>query len=99
MLLEGPNAPGMRAVRIVVHGDVQGVGFRYYTRAQAARQGVAGWVRNRRDGTVEGWGEADSERVEAWLGAVRRGPEGSHVRELEVHEEAPQNLRGFQITG
>jgi acylphosphatase len=87
----------MRAVHVIVHGDVQGVGFRYYTRGQGKRIGVMGWVRNLRDGTVEGWAEGAPAQVEEWLAAVRRGPEGSYVRELEVHEETPQNLQGFEV--
>ncbi len=87
----------MRAVRVVVHGDVQGVGFRYYTRTHGQRLGLAGWVRNLRDGTVEAWCEGNAEQVELWLTAVRRGPEGSFVRELALKEEAPQNVRGFEV--
>lgn len=87
----------MRAVRVIVHGDVQGVGFRYFTRGQAQRLGILGWVLNRPDGTVEAWGQGPPEQVEAWLAAVRRGPEGSWVRELQVFEESSQELAGFVV--
>ncbi|GMU53095.1 MAG: acylphosphatase [Candidatus Xenobia bacterium] len=87
----------MRAVRVVVHGDVQGVGFRYFTRSQAGRLGLMGWVLNRPEGTVEAWAEGSPEAVEHWLAALRRGPEGSWVRLVEQSEESPQLLRGFEV--
>jgi acylphosphatase len=62
------------AVRAIVSGRVQGVGFRDWTRATAARLGVAGWVRNLDDGTVELAARGEAEAVEALLDACRSGP-------------------------
>ncbi|MBN1260648.1 MAG: acylphosphatase [Anaerolineae bacterium] len=72
------------AVSIVVYGIVQGVGFRYYTVNNAMRLGVAGWVRNQYDGTVEIWAEGPRERLEQLIVAVRRGPSYSRVDRLDT---------------
>jgi len=71
---------------VMVHGRVQGVGFREYLRREAQRLGVTGWVRNRLDGTVEavvhGWPE-DVDKVLNW---VRRGPPAARVTAVHVNE-------------
>lgn len=73
-----------RVIRhVVVRGRVQGVGFRAFVEDEAARHGVEGWVRNRRDGTVEAVFAANPEQVEAMLEACRKGPHSSHVHMVE----------------
>ncbi|HXZ48149.1 MAG TPA: acylphosphatase [Usitatibacter sp.] len=72
--------------RILVRGLVQGVGFRYATVIAAQRFGVTGWVRNRRDGTVEAVVHGAPEAVEAVVAWARRGPEAAVVESLEVTE-------------
>jgi acylphosphatase len=83
--------------RAVIHGRVQGVFFRDTTRREAASRGVAGWVRNRPDGTVEAVFEGDPEAVGAMLELSRRGPRGARVDEVDVHEEEAEGLSGFEI--
>jgi len=72
----------------IVHGRVQGVGFRAYLRREAERLGVTGWVRNRLDGTVEamihGWPD-DVAQVLNWM---RRGPPAARVTDLRVSDAA-----------
>jgi acylphosphatase len=68
--------------RIEVRGRVQGVGFRWFARESARRNGLAGWVRNREDGCVEVAASGPREAVERFLGEVRRGPAGARVDEL-----------------
>ena len=63
-------------LRVIVHGRVQGVFFRDTIRREAERRGVAGWVRNRRDGAVEAVFEGRREDVEAMVELCRRGPRG-----------------------
>ncbi len=75
---------GQRAARVVVHGRVQGVGFRYSARAEAERLGVAGWVRNRSDGAVEAEVRGHAEAVARMLGWLGRGPLGAEVSSVEV---------------
>ncbi len=83
--------------RAVVHGRVQGVFFRDTTRRRAAARGVAGWVRNRPDGTVEAVFEGDPEAVEALLAFCREGPRGAAVERVDVTGEQPQGLTGFEV--
>jgi acylphosphatase len=83
--------------RIVVHGRVQGVFFRDATRRLAEREGVAGWARNNRDGTVEAVFEGEPEAVERLLAFASIGPTGAEVMRVETFEEPPGGLVGFRI--
>jgi len=89
----------MERRRVVVHGFVQGVGFRYAVERAAESRGVAGWVRNRPDGTVEAVFEGESDDVEALVEACRRGPRGAEVDRVDVAVEPPEGLTGFRVTG
>lgn len=80
-----------------MHGRVQGVFFRDSTRQHALRAGVEGWVRNRRDGSVEAVFEGDRQAVEAMVEFCRRGPRWAQVERVEVIEESPEQLSGFRI--
>ena len=80
-----------------MHGGVQGVGFRYSARMEAERLGVAGWVRNRADGTVEVEVEGDAASVQAMLDWLARGPLGAVVQRTEVSDAEPAGDRGFRI--
>jgi acylphosphatase len=83
--------------RAIVHGRVQGVFFRDTTRREAAARGVAGWVRNRPDGTVEAVFEGEPDAVEALLAFCREGPRGAAVERVEVTDEQPEGLAGFEV--
>jgi acylphosphatase len=83
--------------RVVVHGFVQGVFFRDTVRRQAEARGVAGWVRNNRDGTVEAVLEGTGEAVERLVTLCHEGPRGARVDHVDVFEEAPEGLSGFAI--
>ncbi len=83
--------------RVVVHGFVQGVFFRDSTREEAARRGVAGWVRNREDEAVEAVFEGDRDAVEAMVEFCRSGPSHADVEDVEVSEEPPEGLSGFEV--
>jgi acylphosphatase len=85
--------------RVLVHGFVQGVGFRYTARLEAARLGVAGWVRNRADGTVEAEIEGDEASVTAMLDWFAAGPRGAIVERTEVSDLDPTGEREFLVTG
>ena len=82
--------------RAEVHGRVQGVFFRASTVEEAERRGVAGWVANRDDGTVELVAEGEAEAVDGLLDWTRSGPSRADVDDVEVTEEEPQGLRGFE---
>jgi acylphosphatase len=83
--------------RVVVHGLVQGVFFRDSTRQRARQHGVAGWVRNTWDGTVEAVFEGDADAVERLVAFCREGPRGARVDTIEVVEEEPEGLAGFAV--
>jgi acylphosphatase len=68
---------------VVVRGRVQGVGFRAWTEVAALERGLEGWVRNRRDGSVEAVFAGEGAAVEAMLSACWRGPPGARVDALE----------------
>ena len=80
-----------QAVHIMVHGYVQGVGFRYFTQTNATRFNISGWVRNNYDGTVEIWGEGDKLRLDQFVAAVRRGPSHSQVDKLDITWHPPED--------
>ena len=71
---------------VIVHGRVQGVGFRDYLRREAQRLGVTGWVRNRHDGTVEAVVHGWPEDVDEILNWVRQGPPAARVTDVHVNE-------------
>jgi acylphosphatase len=71
--------------------------FRDTTRRLAERNSVAGWVRNNWDGTVEAVFEGDDEAVERLVAFMREGPRGASVDRVEVSEERPEGLAGFQV--
>lgn len=83
--------------RVVVHGQVQGVFFRDSTRRLAQQHGVAGWVTNRWDGTVEAVFEGEEDAVERLVAFCREGPRGAQVESVDVTEEQPEGLQGFQV--
>jgi acylphosphatase len=84
--------------RVIVSGLVQGVGFRYSLAGRAEARDLAGWVRNRPDGSVEALLEGADREVEALVDWCRDGPHGAHVDRVEVYDERPSGLRGFTIS-
>jgi acylphosphatase len=86
------------ARRVVVHGRVQGVGFRYSLVDAAQEAGATGWVRNRRDGTVEAFVQGEAAAVESLVGWCRRGPPGARVTTVDVSDAPPdENLVHFDL--
>ena len=86
----------MRA-RVVVSGQVQGVGFRQSCGRQAASAGVTGWVRNESDGTVLAVLEGPDQAVAKMIDWCRRGPGAAQVTSVEVTEEPPEGCAGFDV--
>ena len=89
--------PGIDCRRVLVSGQVQGVGFRWHTVERARALGVGGWVRNLPDGRVEAWIEGPSGAVEAMLAWLADGPAHARVDGLEPHAEQARGLTGFDI--
>lgn len=84
-----------RAVHVRVTGIVQGVGYRYWTEQAARARGLSGWVRNRRDGSVEAVIAGPDEAVDDMLKAFRAGPPSSEVEEM-IAEPADMPDDGFR---
>jgi acylphosphatase len=85
----------MTAKNLRLTGTVQGIGFRAWMVAQAQRLGVAGWVRNRADGSVEALVAGEPAVVEELLRACRRGPPGAKVTEIIEELAEPPSGPGF----
>jgi acylphosphatase len=83
--------------RVVIRGHVQGVFFRGSVERLAHRSGVTGWVQNRPGGAVEAVFEGEPDDVERLVDFCRRGPRGARVDGVEVSEEEPEGLRGFEV--
>jgi len=85
-----------RRVRALVFGRVQGVWYRAWTREEARRRGLSGWVRNRRDGTVEAVFAGTEEAVEEMLAACREGPSRAVVTDVVVETWSGRLDAGFK---
>ena len=83
--------------RVVVHGEVQGVFFRDSTQSEAEPRGVSGWVTNRSDGAVEAVFEGAADAVEEMVSFARSGPRAADVQDVEVSDEEPEGLSGFNV--
>lgn len=85
----------MASKQIVVHGRVQGVFFRQSAQDTAGDLGVAGWVRNRDDGSVEMVVEGEDDAVERMIAWAHEGPSHAQVTGVDVTDTDPQGLRSF----
>ncbi|MFD7444607.1 acylphosphatase [Streptomyces sp. NPDC059909] len=83
--------------RVVVTGRVQGVFYRDTCRRVAQEYGVAGWVKNLADGSVMAVFEGEPDAVETLVRWARQGPPAAVVEGVEVSEEAPEGLAGFEV--
>lgn len=86
------------AVHLIIEGRVQGVGFRFFTREQAQKLGLTGWVRNKFDGNVETYAEGSQENLENWIGQLNRGPRSAFVTNIKREwKEAQGKFNNFQV--
>ena len=83
------------AVRIIVEGRVQGVGFRAFVSDEAWRHNLRGWVRNRRDGSVEALLVGAREEIDAVIAACRQGPRLARVTGLAEEPASDHGAAGF----
>ncbi|SDI73536.1 acylphosphatase [Alteribacillus bidgolensis] len=83
---------------IVVHGKVQGVGFRNFTLAEARKLGIKGWVRNKANGTVEIEAEGTEKKMGHFLDSIAEGSKFSKVQNLDISEiDAVQHKGTFEV--
>lgn len=87
----------LAARRYVVHGRVQGVGYRDYAQRVAAALGLTGYVRNLDDGSVEVYAAGSPQKLSDLAAALRKGPRLSDVRGVDEQEAAAQLYSDFQI--
>ncbi len=89
-----------KVIRMLISGRVQGVFFRAYTRDEARRLGLRGWVRNLPDGRVEVLAQGDPDKLRSLESFCRQGPPYARVQHVEVIEETSQGeaLPPFEIT-
>lgn len=88
----------MIQLQIIVSGDVQGVGYRYYTQMKAIQFGITGWVKNLQEGGVEILASGENDNLERFIDEVRRGNPFSTVDHIEVIEtEKTETYRSFAI--
>jgi acylphosphatase len=86
--------------RYIVRGRVQRVGFRFFVENAAEREGIRGYVRNQHDGSVEVVAEGDAAAIERFEMALRRGPSGARVDDVETTDVGASNrFAGFHMTG
>ncbi len=86
----------MKRVRVVISGRVQGVWFRGWTVDEATARDLDGWVRNRRDGTVEAVFQGPPETVDAMIALCRQGPPAARVDAVETFSDADTVEPGFR---
>lgn len=88
----------MKQIYVTVYGQVQGVGFRYFSQMKAIQYGIRGWVRNCEDGSVEIVAQGSDDNLHLFLEDVRRGNPFSTVDDLAVQEiEKTENYHSFKI--
>jgi acylphosphatase len=88
----------IRTVHLRVRGLVQGVGYRAFVGSEARHLGIDGWVRNRRDGSVEAIFRGAPAQVEALIGLCRRGPQAAEVASIDVADVAEgAAFHGFEM--
>jgi acylphosphatase len=88
---------GMNVTRhLTIHGRVQGVWYRGWTVRTARKLGLAGWVRNRTDGSVEAIVEGDEERVREFIRLAMKGPESARVERIDERDSARLGATGFE---
>ncbi len=86
----------MEARHLIIHGLVQGVGYRWSLAREARGLGATGWVRNRRDGSVEALICGDAETLASLIHWCRSGPAGARVSRVEVELAEDPGLSGFE---
>lgn len=86
-----------KRVRVLVSGEVQGVGFRWYCREQAIQRNLGGSVKNLPDGRVEAYFEGEEDSVQELIEWCRTGPRSARVSSVDLQEEEPTGQDRFSI--
>ncbi|NIX15171.1 MAG: acylphosphatase [Candidatus Dadabacteria bacterium] len=90
--------PSIKRIHLIVHGIVQGVNFRFSTQQKAQSLGLVGWVRNKKDGTVEAVAEGSDEEINKFISWCKTGPKMAKVTKVDITEVASSSkLAEFTI--
>ena len=88
----------LKSYRVIIKGIVQGVNFRNFTKLEAERIGIKGYVMNTHDGHVEAFFEGGEEQIKEMIASVHVGPPSSRVKEVKLYEqESLSNFKDFKI--
>jgi acylphosphatase len=87
---------GWKTVRLKISGRVQGVSYRWWTVGEATQRGLNGWVRNRRDGSVEALVSGPANQVDDLIEVCRQGPPAARVTDIEITAEDGAVAGGFE---
>ena len=91
----------MRTFNAIVHGRVQGVGYRYYVQREADRLGITGTVRNNYDGSVEIFAQGEENKLNEFLSKIQKGPMFAYIADVDVQWDTikpNEKLKDFRIT-
>jgi acylphosphatase len=91
-----PLPEGWKTVRLIIQGRVQGVSYRWWTVGAATQRGLDGWVRNRRDGSVEVLVSGLAQTVDDLIEACRQGPPAARVNDIEITPQEGRAESGFR---
>jgi acylphosphatase len=95
-----PTENSLQARRFVVRGRVQGVGFRWFVEREARLLGIAGWVRNNYNGSVEVLAQGTVDQLATLLSRLRKGPPAARVDDVAESEAQPKDgVNSFRIEG
>jgi len=87
-----------KRISFLVHGQVQGIGFRYFAQKKATSYGLTGWVRNTANSKVEGEAQGEEDGLQKFLKDIDRGPTHAHVVKLEKSEiEVQEGESSFEV--
>jgi acylphosphatase len=90
----------IEARRFIVRGRVQGVGFRWFVEREAQMLGIAGWVRNNSDGSVEVMAQGTANQISGLHSRLREGPRAARVDEVETSDAKPlAGVNSFRVQG
>jgi len=87
----------MKAVKVIIYGKVQGVGFRNFIFLHAKRLNIKGYVKNNPDGTVEAVFEGDEDNINKMVELCKRGPERARVDKIDIKDTEIKNYQDFRI--
>ena len=87
----------MKAVKIIIYGKVQGVGFRNFVFLNAKKLNIKGYVKNNPDGTVEAVFEGDEDNINKMIELCKKGPERARVDKIDIKDIEINNYQDFKI--